>query len=81
MTQSIHGHKVMQKMIDSGKVHSKESLRTSVAEWFGETARFHTCSTENMTIDELTAFLAERSKFMAEEGGFRVNEDEICDDA
>ena len=81
MAQSIHGHDVMRKMIESGKVYSEESLRTSVAEWFGATARFHTCSAENMTIDELIAFLAERSKFTTEDGGFRVNEAEICEDA
>ena len=44
-------------------------------------ARFHTCSTENMTADELISFLAERRKFYSDETGFRVDEDEICEDA
>lgn len=81
MTQSVHGHDVMRKMIDSGIVYSQESLHDAIVEWFGADARFHTCSAENMTAADLIAFLAQRSKFLSEEGGFRVNEDEICDDA
>ena len=34
-----------------------------------------------MTADELIFFLAERRKFTSNDAGFRVNEDEICDDA
>ena len=81
MEESIHGHKVMQKMIDSGQVYTEDSLRAAIAQWFGLSARFHTCSAEAMTADELIAFLAERRKFYSEEEGFKVNEDEICDDA
>jgi len=81
MTESIHGHEVMRKMIDSGETYTQDTLRTAIDEWFGGRARFHTCSTENMTADELIAFLAERRKFYSDETGFRVNEDEICDDA
>ncbi len=81
MTESIHGHEVMRKMIESGKTYTQDTLRTAIDEWFGGTARFHTCSTENMTADELIVFLAERRKFYPDETGFRVNEDEICDDA
>jgi len=81
MPESIHGHEVMRKMIESGKVYSQDALRRSIIDWFGSSARFHTCSAENMTSDELIAFLAERRKFFSEEGGFRVNEAEICEDA
>ena len=81
MTESIHGHEVMRKMIESGETYTKHTLRTAIDDWFGETARFHTCSTENMTTDELISFLAERRKFYSDETGFRVDEDEICEDA
>lgn len=81
MAHSIHGHDVMRKMIESGDVYSRDTLRSAIIDWFGAAARFHTCSAENMTADELIAFLSERSKFTAEDGGFRVNEDEICEDA
>jgi probable metal-binding protein len=81
MTESIHGHEVMRKMIQSGKSHTQDSLRAAIGEWFGDAARFHTCSAENMTADELIAFLAARSKFYSDDAGFRVNEAEICDHA
>ena len=81
MTESIHGHEVMRKMIKSGETYTQGTLRTVISDWFGQVARFHTCSTENMTADKLIAFLAERRKFYSDDTGFRVNEDEICDDA
>ena len=81
MTKSIHGHEVMRKMIESGEAYTQDTLRTAIGDWFGGTARFHTCSAENMTAEALIAFLAERRKFYSDETGFRVDEDEICDDA
>jgi len=81
MTESIHGHEVMRKMIESGEAYTRDTLRVAINNWFGGAARFHTCSAENMTADELIAFLAERHKFYSEDSGFRVNEDEICDNA
>ena len=81
MTEGIHGHEVMRKMIDSGETYTQDTLRTAIDDWFGGTARFHTCSIENMTAGELIAFLTERRKFFSDDTGFRVNEDEICDDA
>ena len=81
MTDSIHGHEVMRKMIDSRQVYTEDSLRVAIAQWFGEAARFHTCSAEAMTADELIAFLAERRKFYSEDEGFKVSEKEICDNA
>ena len=80
-SKSIHGHEVMRKMIESGDTYTQDTLRAAIDRWFGETARFHTCSTENMTTDELISFLAERRKFYSEKTGFRVDEDEICEDA
>ena len=81
MTESIHGHEVMRKMIDLGETYTQDTLRNAIGDWFGGTARFHTCSAENMTANELISFLAERRKFYSEDSGFWVNEDEICDDA
>jgi probable metal-binding protein len=81
MSESIHGHEVMRKMIDSGQAYTEDLLRAAIANWFGETARFHTCSADGMTADELISFLAKRHKFYSEDEGFKVNEAEICDDA
>lgn len=81
MTESIHGHEVMRKMIESKQAYTKDSLRIAITAWFGEDAQFHTCSAENMTADELITFLAARRKFYSDDIGFRVDEDEICDNA
>jgi probable metal-binding protein len=81
MTESIHGHEVMRKMIESGETYKQDLLRTAINEWFGEEARFHTCSAKDMTADELISFLAARRKFTSDDTGFRVNEAEIYDDA
>lgn len=81
MTESIHGHEVMRKMIESDEAYTQYTLRGAIDGWFGAAARFHTCSAENMTAEALIDFLAARRKFYSDESGFRVNEDEICDDA
>lgn len=81
MTDSIHGHEVMRKMIESDKDYTSDTLRIAIGNWFGETARFHACSTDNMTADQLIVFLTEKSKFYSTDSGFRVNQDEICDHA
>ena len=77
MPESVHGHEVMRKMIESGQAYTRDSLRIAITAWFGETARFHTCSAENMTADELIACLAARRKFYSEDAGFKVDEAEI----
>ena len=81
MTESIHGHEVMRKMIESGEAYTRDTLRVSIDKWFGQAARFHTCSSKNMIASDLVVFLAERRKFYSDDTGFRVNEDEICDNA
>ena len=53
---SIHGHEVLNMMIASGQQYSFESLEAAIRARFGEQARFHTCSAENMSAGELVAF-------------------------
>ena len=79
MTERVHGHEVMRMMIASGETYTKESLRAAIQERFGEEARFHTCSAENMTADELIAFLESKNKFLLQESGFTTNADQMCD--
>lgn len=59
--ESIHGHEVLNMMIASGESYSKESLVLAIENRFGESARFHTCSAENMTAAELVAFLEKKA--------------------
>ncbi|MBL5882886.1 YecH family metal-binding protein [Lelliottia aquatilis] len=75
---SIHGHDVLNMMIESGEQYSEQSLVQAIDSRFGSHARFHTCSAENMTAAELVAFLAARGKFVPLEEGFSTHESKIC---
>jgi probable metal-binding protein len=79
MSESIHGHEVMQMMIASGKTYTKESLEAEIIQKFGPEARFHTCSAENMSASELVDFLNACDKFINSDEGFSTDPDKICD--
>ena len=75
---SIHGHDVLNMMIESGERYTKESLVEAIHARFGEAARFHTCSASEMTAAELVAFLAARGNFIPAADGFSTYESKIC---
>ena len=75
---SIHGHDVLNMMIESGKQYTEQSLVQAIDSRFGNNARFHTCSAENMTAAELVAFLAARGKFIPADEGFSTHVIKIC---
>lgn len=79
MNASIHGHEVMKKMLESKEPFTAESLEQAIHGWFGISARFHTCSAENMTAAELVVFLAARNKFVGAPSGFGMRPENICD--
>ena len=75
---SIHGHEVMEMMLEEPAGLTRVELETAIAKRFGADTRFHTCSRENMTIPELVDFLAERGKFEECEGKLTTARDRIC---
>lgn len=75
---SIHGHEVLNMMIESGQHYTTESLVAAITARFGDAARFHTCSAEGMTAAGLVTFLASRGKFIPAEEGFSTHESKIC---
>ena len=78
MTNQIHGHDVLEMMMASNQLYSKDSLKAAIAEKFGADTRFHTCSAENMDAGELIEFLAQRGKFTTDAGSFTVDPATIC---
>jgi len=78
MTTQVHGHEVMQMMLNLDRSFTRESLRESIHEQFGTDARFFTCSAQDMTADELIDFLAQRGKFVETDSGFNTAPDRIC---
>ncbi len=78
-TQSIHGHEVMHMIADAGRAFMKEELVAEIGAKFGETARFHTCSAEDMDAAALVEFLAARGKFQsAGDLGMTLDASAIC---
>lgn len=78
MSQSIHGHEVMHMMLELGGDFSAESLKAAMHQRFGESARYHTCSAEDLDADALIVFLREKGKFVDSEAGFNTREEHIC---
>lgn len=68
----------MQMMLELNRAFTCASLREAIVERFGSEARFHTCSAENMTADELIESLAQRGKFVERDSGFNTAPDRIC---
>lgn len=78
MTKSIHGHEVMQMMLSSEQSYTKESLCAAIVAKYGQDSRFHTCSAENMSAEQLVDFLQSRGKFVGAQSGFTTSADKMC---
>jgi probable metal-binding protein len=76
--EQIHGHEVMQMMVESGKSYTRSSLLADIVARFGAGARFFTCSAENLTPEGLIDFLEAKGKFVACEEGFQTSPDLMC---
>lgn len=64
MNESIHGHQVMEMMMQSDKVLDKAALIAEIAIKFGEETRFHTCSANDLSADELIQCFSSKGKFV-----------------
>lgn len=78
MSNSIHGHDVMHMMLELGGTFTRESLKLAIDERFGEQARFHTCSAQDMDAGALIEFLRQRGKFVEAADGFNTEAERIC---
>ena len=75
---SIHGHDVIEMIQAAGQPFTREALVTAIGERFGASARFHTCSAENMTANELVEFLAAKGKFFVSDEGLTIDPTKVC---
>ncbi|MCP4322749.1 MAG: YecH family protein [Psychromonas sp.] len=78
MSESVHGHQVMEMMATAGKSYSKVELKAEIANKFGEDARFHTCMGSDLTADDLIEFLASKGKFVESEEGVSMPPEHLC---
>ena len=78
MIESIHGHDVMHMIADAKRTFSKAGLVSEIHQKFGEIARLHTCSAENMSAGELVDFLIARGKLAGDPLALTLDPAEIC---
>lgn len=75
---AIHGHEVLQMMLEADTAFTTDTLVAAIEAKFGGEARYHTCSAEDMTARELVAFLEARGKFVPSGNGFSTAAEKIC---
>lgn len=68
--QSIHGHELMHWMLPKGRM-SQEAFWSEARALFGD-ARFHTCSVEGMSLEQLVDFLAGKGKIVRDESTIQL---------
>ena len=59
---NVHGHAVMQWLVEAPHPLSLAEIENRVAAAFGPAVRFHTCDTGGHTLSELLALLEARGK-------------------
>jgi len=79
MNESFHGHEVMRMIVSAPEPYSRKQLSDAVETQFGQNPRFHTCSAQSMTLDELLQFLSERGKLTEVNGILNVSREDICE--
>jgi len=78
MSGSIHGHQVMEMMLEQGEPLTPAALKARMQAKFGAEARYHTCSAQNMNADELLIFLENKGKFIHCDTGVTTTAQHIC---
>ena len=76
--ESIHGHDVIDMIQQAGHPFSRAELIAAIAARFGASARFHTCSAENLSADGLLEFLSARGKFVGSDSALAIDPAKLC---
>ncbi|SON51345.1 YecH family metal-binding protein [Vibrio tapetis] len=76
MSNSTHGHRVMELLRDS--TLTLEALQQEVNHRFGASTRFHTCSQQDLTLTQLMTFLISKEKVVEVDAGLTLNQEKIC---
>lgn len=76
--ETVHGHEVMEMMVESGQRYSEASLVDEMAERFGEEASYHTCCAEGLGASELIEFLWTKGKLTGTRDSFVFDPMDQC---
>ncbi|MDD9157748.1 YecH family protein [Aliivibrio sp. S4TY2] len=78
MKQDIHGHTVLNLLLNAEAPLSRSQLEGMIESDFGGEVCFHTCSQQGLTLTELLDFLLSKKKVVELESGLTVNPERIC---
>jgi probable metal-binding protein len=77
MTANIHGHVILERIIEAGGTIPLGNLR-AFAESHGCDATYYTCSVSGMSFDDLLEFLTTRNKISIADGQVTVYVENMC---
>ncbi len=77
MTNSIHGHKVLDLLTDNPL--SCDDLRGLLASKYGDDAQYFTCQLSGLDFDALWAFFVKANKVTESAGKYTTNLTQRCD--
>ncbi|MBO9495441.1 YecH family protein [Thalassotalea sp. G20_0] len=69
--ESVHGHNVLNMIREQEVALSKEALLTAMSAEFGEEARYHTCSAQELTAAELVDQFVGKGKLIETSEGIQ----------
>lgn len=78
MLLEIHGHEVLHLLDAARPPLTRASLAREAALRWGADARFHTCSSAAMSLDELLSLLIKKGKVFESGGTLGVNFARVC---
>jgi probable metal-binding protein len=78
MAADIHGHAILEHLIEAGGVLSLSALRAFAQATHGSDATYHTCSASQMSFDQLLEFLATRNKVTILGEQVTVHAENLC---
>lgn len=74
----IHGHEIL-RLVDAAQAPlTRATLQAEAARRWGPDARFRTCSSAQLTIDELLDFLVRRGKIVTSGATLAIDRDHVC---
>lgn len=78
MKQDIHGHAVLNALIASKEPMPRSELEEKIHNEFGNDVCFHTCSQQDLSLDQLLDFLLSKKKVIELDSGLTANPDRMC---
>ena len=74
-----HGHEVIYLIAQANPPLTRATLPAAIEAKLGPNARFHTCAAEDMNLDQLLTFLADRGKLFENDGQLSTDLKVMCD--